>query len=136
MNEETKNDNGIVLVKLYSGDMLLGKKSSASNAMPMMQFTTTLLDPRIVMIAPTMTGSVRVALMSVSEPFKVPRLKEKIEIQNSQILFELSEDEIDNELLNGYKSEISGIEIASSQASINALNDAITKAAAGKFSHK
>ena len=101
-----------VLLKLYSGEMIMGKKIS-TNEDTMMSFTETLHDPREVMIAPTVTGSVRVVLGSVCEPFNVKRLKESVAIQKSQILFELSEDEIESELLAGYKSEISGIKLAS-----------------------
>lgn len=101
----------IVLVKTFSGDMILGKKVEDANAM--MQFIVTLKDPRVVVIAPTMTGTVRIALGTVCEPFKVQRLKEKVEIPKSQIFFELDESEIDNELVNGYKSEVAGIKLAS-----------------------
>lgn len=110
-----ENEN-IVLVKLYSGDMILGKKICTST-----DSVVELVDPRMIAIAPTMTGSVRVALGSVCEPFNVKRLKESFSVQKSQVMFELSEDEIDKELLNGYKSEISGIKIATAAetASLN-----------------
>ena len=117
------NDNKIVLVKLYSGDMILGKKLN-DNSDGMMSFTIALADPRVVVVAPTMTGSIRVALGTVCEPFKSKRLKEKIELHKSQVMFELNEDEIDSELINGYKSEISGISLASPAdiASMNSSN--------------
>lgn len=117
------DNDKIVLVKLYSGNMILGKKLT-SNSDGMMSFTIALADPRVVVIAPTMTGSIRVALGTVCEPFKSKRLKEKIELHKSQVMFEMDEDEIDNELINGYKSDISGIQIASTSdiTSVNSSN--------------
>lgn len=111
------DSENIVLVKLYSGDMILGKKVVGSASEP----TVKLLDPRIIAIAPTMSGSIRIALGSVCEPFNVKRLKDEFSVQASQIMFELTEDEIDKELLNGYRSEISGIKIATTAetASLN-----------------
>lgn len=107
----------IVMLRLYNGDTIIGKTSSAEDSEKI-----DLVDPRAIAIVPTMSGSVRVALGSVCEPFNVKRLKESFSVQKSQVMFELSEDEIDKELLNGYKSEISGIKIASAAetASLNA----------------
>ena len=115
-----ENQEEIILVKLYGGDLIIGKKSNEQTS-SFIQNEITLLDPRAIVIAPTMTGDVRVAIASVSEPFKVKRLKEKLVVPKVQIMFELAEDEIDKELINGYKSEISGIRIASvsETASIN-----------------
>ena len=115
MTEQTTKSE-TVLVKLFAGDMILGELE-----VPAVGSEVTLKNPRMIAIAPTMTGQVRIALGSVCEPFKVKRLKESITIPKSQIMFQLGEDEIDNELLNGYKSEISGIKIASAAetASIN-----------------
>lgn len=106
----------IVLVKLFNGEMILGGISGDGN-----MFNTDLSDPRVVAMVPTMTGSVKVALASVCEPFASPRLEKTLSIPKAQIMFTLEEDEIDPELINGYKSEISGIKIASAAetASIN-----------------
>ena len=107
----------IVLLRLYNGDLIIGKTSSAEDSEKI-----DLVEPRAIAIVPTMTGSVRVAIGSICEPFKVKRLKEKFSVLRSQVMFELAEDEIDNELVNGYKSEITGIKIASASetASLNA----------------
>lgn len=122
--ENSAAASGVVLVKLYSGDMILGEKDqTATSLSTYVGPNTSLKNPRIVAIAPTMTGQVRIALGSVCEPFNVKRLKEFISIPKSQIMFELSEEEIDKELVNGYKSEVSGIKIAST-SDMAALNGA------------
>ena len=110
----------IKLVKLFSGDMIMGSVEEAADA-PVMEFNVNLYNPRQVAIVPTMNGTMRVALGSVCEPFNVKRLKEFITIPKTQVMFVLEEDEIDNQLVNGYKSEISGIKIASASdtASLN-----------------
>lgn len=118
--QENNTVSEIVLVKLYSGDMILGEKDQ-SNVHPE-ELNTNLKNPRMVAIAPTMTGQVRIALGSVCEPFNVKRLKEFISIPKTQIMFELSEEEIDKELVNGYKSEVTGIRIAST-SDMAALNN-------------
>ena len=83
--------------------------------------TYSLDNPREVGIMPTMTGSIQMALTSVCAPFKVKRLKDHIDIPKTQVMFNLNADEIDSELINGYKSEISGIKLAtpSDMAAIN-----------------
>ena len=113
---EQSTKSKIVLARLFAGDMILGELED-----PAVGSEVTLKNPRMIAIAPTMAGQMRVALGSVCEPFKVKRLRESITIPKSQIMFQLNEDEIDNELLNGYKSEVTGIKIASAAetASIN-----------------
>ena len=107
----------IVMLRLYNGDTIIGKTSSAEDSEKI-----DLVDPRAIAIVPTMSGSVRVAIGSICEPFKVRRLKEKFSVPRAQVMFDLSEDEIDKELINGYKTDISGIKIASAAetASLNA----------------
>jgi len=114
---EQSTKSKIVLARLFAGDMILGELEDPAASSDV----TLLKNPRMIAIAPTMAGQMRVALGSVCEPFKVKRLRESITIPKSQIMFQLNEDEIDNELLNGYKSEVTGIKIASAAetASIN-----------------
>ena len=100
----------VVIVKMYNGDFVMGtvdKDAIEDNA------TIMLNDPRNFIMAPTMNGTVGVALRPIAAPFKVPRLEKTIEIRKDQMMFILDEDEIDSEVVNGYKSEISGIKIAS-----------------------
>lgn len=111
----------IKLVKLFSGDLIIGSVEEPDNK-TMMEFNVNLYNPRQVAIVPTMNGTMRVALGSVCEPFNVKRLKEFISIPKSQVMLVLEENELDNELVNGYKSEVSGIKIAS-LSDAKALND-------------
>ena len=111
----------IKLVKLFSGDLIIGSVEEPDNK-TMMEFNVNLYNPRQVAIVPTMNGTMRVALGSVCEPFNVKRLKEFISIPKSQVMLILEENELDNELVNGYKSEVSGIKIAS-LSDAKALND-------------
>ena len=64
---------------------------------------------------PTMAGTMSIALKPVCFPFACSRLKEKLSIEKSQVMYELSDaaGEIDKELVDGYKAEVSGIKIAS-----------------------
>lgn len=64
-------------------------------------------------MVPTMRGDVHVMMKPVCAPFSVERLKKNFTVPFSQVMFVLAPDEIDKELVNGYKSEISGIKIAS-----------------------
>lgn len=117
-----KMDKKIVLVKLYNGDFIIGKDATEISCDKPSVFV--LEEPRSIMMAPTMTGEIRMIISSVCEPFKSQRFSNSISIQWNQIFFILTEDEIGKELIDGYKSEISGIEIAtpSETASINAFN--------------
>lgn len=110
------NDNSIILVKLYNGDMIIGtKKVPETSEIPKPQVWGRIIlkDPRQIMVIPTMTGDVRLAITKICHPFNVKRLEEEIFINSSQVFFTLDEDEIEKELINGYKSEVSGIKIAS-----------------------
>ena len=96
-----------ILLKLWSGCMVIGT---------FVQFTNDrryeLKDPRMVAMMPMPGGSVRVALASVSEPFAVKRLKEELLVPESQVMFALGEDEIEKDMVSGYKSEVAGIRLA------------------------
>ena len=104
-NEKTKEK--IVVVKLYNGEFVIGKEVSSLGERIMLK------DPRNLTLVPSMTGSINIAITSVSMPFKSTRLDDMMLINCSQIMFALNEDEIDKEVINGYKSKISGIKIAS-----------------------
>ena len=111
------NQNEIVLVKLFNGDMVMGKIQTSDT----LSREYRLKDPRLVVMAPTMTGDVRLLITTICAPFKVARLNEDFTIPGIQAMFVLREDEIGKELIDGYKSEVSGIEIAtpSQTAAIN-----------------
>ena len=102
----------IVVLRLYSGEMIIGKLNSFSDELSDEQYYE-LEDPRSIMMVPTMRGDVHIVIKPVCSPFAVKRLEKSLTIQCSQVMFKLDQSEIDNELVNGYKSQISGIKIAS-----------------------
>ena len=112
-----KMDKKIVLVKLYNGGYIIGK--DATEITYDKQSVFVLEEPRSIVMAPTMTGEIRMIIASVCEPFKSQRLSDVITIQWNQIFFILTEDEIGKELIDGYKSEISGIEIATPSETVS-----------------
>lgn len=116
----------IVMLRLYNGDMIIGEKCCDSDSSYILD------NPRAIAVVPTMSGSVKIAMGSVCEPFRVERLKKNISINAAQVMFALDEDEIDKELVNGYKSEISGIKIATA-ADTAAINSTKGNAVPGEF---
>lgn len=103
-------DEKVVMLKLYNGDFIIGTANSMNISDNSVDIA--LNDPRLFMMVPTAPGSVGVALRDVGAPFNVPRLKKSCEFRRDQVLFVLDESEIDNEVINGYKSEVAGIKIA------------------------
>ena len=123
----------IVMLRLYNGDMIIGER--VWNDEPLscnFNLDYTLENPRAIAVVPTMSGSVKIAMGSVCEPFRVERLRKRITINAAQVMFALNEDEIDKELVNGYKSEISGIKIATAADTV-AINSTKGNAAPGEF---
>jgi hypothetical protein len=118
-SDSAKVGNGeIVLVKLYSGDYVIGEVSTDSVAVGKL----CLDNPRIFGIIPTMTGQVGIAFQPVCVFSK--SVKKHIDINESEIMCRVGEDELSKELINGYKSEVTGIKIASASesAAINSDN--------------
>lgn len=99
----------IELLKLYNGDIIIGEIDDATITQPNMLVK----NPRQIIMMPNMAGSMGVVLKPVCFPFKCNRLEKEISIVHSQIMFIMHDTEIDSELINGYKAEISGIKIAS-----------------------
>lgn len=98
----------IALVKLYNGDFIMGEcTENTTDTHLCMQ------NPRQLMMMPTMAGTMSMALKPICFPFRCERLKGEVRLESNQILFTMWEDEIDNDIINGYKSEVSGITIAS-----------------------
>ena len=108
-----KNDN-VTVLRLYSGEMIIGTEMP-----PTAELSSTspigydLKDPRSIVMVPTMRGDIHIAMKPVCAPFSVKRLEKELVIPFGQVMFKLDQSEIDKELVNGYKSEISGIKIAS-----------------------
>jgi len=119
-------NNEIVLLKLYNGEYIIGKFDS--------EFEDKLLlkEPRVIFMVPTRTGEMAAMVKPICFPFTSNRLKESIEIYKSQIEFQLYDKmgEIEKDLLDGYNSEISGIEIASA-STLNAIDAAASKQNSG-----
>lgn len=110
-DQNSKTVKSIVLLKLYNGEMVIGERV-ADPLTEDLSVSYILDNPRAIAIMPSMSGGVKIAMGSVCEPFRVERLRKRLVVSGEQVMFELSEDEIDKELINGYKSEISGIKIA------------------------
>ena len=110
MNDE------IILLKLYNGEYIIGKFASET------EDKIALKDPRIIFIVPTRTGEMVAMVRPVTFPFMNNRLKESIDIKKAQIEFQLFDKlgEIEKDFLDGYNSELSGIEIAS-DSTLNAI---------------
>lgn len=89
-------------------------------------------DPRAVIMVPTMSGDLHVAMKPVCAPFAVERLKKGLSVPYAQVMFKLDQDEVDKELVNGYKSEITGIKIASA-ADTAALTSPNKQQTGGEF---
>ena len=100
----------VMMLKMYNGDFIIGSvdEHSLNDATNMISVH----NPRNFVIIPTMEGRVQVALQPICSPFKCLRLSKECELRRDQVMFMLNEDELDNEVVNGYKSEISGIKIA------------------------
>ena len=99
----------IALVKLYNGDFIIGECDETTMTVHIL----CMQNPRQLMMMPIMTESISgMVLKPICFPFRCERLKDRISIDISQILFIMWEDEIDTDVVNGYKSEVSGIKIA------------------------
>lgn len=107
-------NNNVTVLRLYSGEMIIGMEDPLEGNSDKPIFTEyKLKDPRTIMMVPTMRGDIHIAMKPVCAPFAVKRLEKEIAVPLSQVMFKLDQSEIDKELVNGYKSEISGIKIAS-----------------------
>lgn len=102
-------DKNICILRLYSGEMIIGEWDLSDD--PNNYYV--IKNPRSIMMMPTMRGDLQIGLKPVCAPFNSEKLKKSLSIAKNQVMFEINYEEIDNELMNGYKSEISGIKIAS-----------------------
>ena len=99
----------IVLMKLYNGDYIIGEDVGLEG-----DDITTLKSPRLVVMMPTMTGSMGIALKPICFPFANKRLMDSFEVRMSHVMYVLYDElgEIEKDIVNGYKSEVSGLKIA------------------------
>ena len=98
----------IVLMKLYNSEYIIGEDVGLEDDI------TTLKNPQLVVMMPTMNGSMGIALKPVCFPFTSKRLKDSFEVRMSQVMYVLHDElgEIEKDIVNGYKSEVSGLKIA------------------------
>ena len=115
----------IELLKLYNGEYIIGKFNSTSENDDIIG----LKDPRVILFVPTRTGEMAAMVKPICFPFSSNRLKESIEIYKSQIEYSLYDKlgEIEKDIIDGYNSEVAGIEIASA-ADMNAMTGKNTNA--------
>lgn len=112
----------VELFKLYNGEYIIGEVTTAD---PSVDATETVMkNPRQVIMMPTMSGAMSIALKPVCFPFTSKRLKDKFTVQNNQIMFTLFDGlgEIEKEIVDGYKSDISGIKIATAAETASIAN--------------
>lgn len=127
-----ENEN-IVMLRLYGGEMIMGKEVPRSDLSCSICDTYDLEDPRSVIMMPTMRGDLHVAMKPVCAPFMSERLKKNLSVPFAQVMFMLRQDEIDKELVNGYKSEITGIKIASVEDTMAINSSANSSNKGGEF---
>ena len=109
-----EKDKSIVLHKLFNGAFIIGEQANALPEDANGQTAFELDNPRQIIMATSPSGNVRIICTEVTVPFDVPRLKKHLSVPKEQVMFSLDESEIDKELLNGYMSDISGIQMPSS----------------------
>lgn len=101
----------IELDRLYNGEYIIGEV----NIVEKPEDTEIVMkNPRQVLMIPNSMGSMSVALKPVCFPFTSKRIKDQLAISKSQVMFRLFDSlgEIEKEIVAGYKSDITGIKIA------------------------
>lgn len=117
----------IRLIRLFNGEMLLGEVEDCEDVAGG-QGMVDIANPRLMLSAATMGGGVQFIITDVTSPLKSDGLNKSISIPRTQVMFGLFENEIDKEIVNAYKSEVSGIEVASA-SDLNILGSATNKGA-------
>ena len=101
----------IELDKLYNGEYIIGEVSGVEKPE---DTEIVMKNPRQVLMIPNSMGSMSVALKPVCFPFTSKRIKDQLAISKAQVMFRLFDSlgEIEKEIVDGYKSDITGIKIA------------------------
>lgn len=117
---ESSKTNKIVMLRLYSGDFIVGELDPFCDG-----DTVSLINPRSLVMVPTMAGDVRMGFQVVI-PFS-EKYKKEIAVHRNQIMATVESDELGKELINAYNSHVTGIKIASASqsAAINGGGDII-----------
>ena len=99
--------NKLAMLRLYGGEYVMGElDESYSDSLIYMK----LLNPRIFMCSPTFDGSMRAGFAPLCI-FDEKKTAETL-IHKSQVWLTIPEENLPNDIVNGYRSEISGIKIA------------------------
>lgn len=114
-------NNKIEMIKLYNGDYIIGERQEVS---PGMYQTTVvdavvLLNPRAFVFMPVGGGQVNAGFQPICVFSKASR--KSIRIPLSQIMVTIPNEDIPKEVINGYQSDVSGIEIATA-SDVSAIN--------------
>ncbi len=101
----------IELDRLYNGEYIIGEVNGVEKPE---DAEIVMKNPRQVLMIPNSMGSMSVALKPVCFPFTSKRIKDQLAISKSQVMFRLFDSlgEIEKEIVAGYKSDITGIKIA------------------------
>lgn len=114
--------NKIVALKLYGGEMLIGEEDEPKLETGLtVALQRVLVNPRRIAIGASMMGDISVAIIPITSPFKSERYEKRMSVNSMQVMYELNEDELGKELVDEYKSEVSGIRIASASET-NSVN--------------
>lgn len=105
--------NKLVMLRLYGGEYVMGELDESGA--PSILFTT-LLNPRIFTFSPAFNGGMRAAFLPVCVFDEKKR--ESTQIHTSQIWLTIPEENLPKEIVNGYRSEISGIKLADSMPDV------------------
>lgn len=108
----------ITMVRTYQGEFIIGYRDDScvvleDGSMPETD-DLNLKDARIFQLQMTSRGAA-IGLVPVF-PFSNINKCDKITLKRSQIMVEVDESQIDGEICNAYKSEISGIDLSASAA--------------------
>ena len=114
----------VVLLRLYGGEILIGEVVEPVRPDSILA-NIVLENPRMVHMVPTVDG-VGMVVRPVCDPFVSDRLRKRIVVNAAHVMFHLDEEELEKELLNGYRSEVLGIKLASPE-------EAAALASAGSF---
>jgi Icc-related predicted phosphoesterase len=106
-------NNKIVMIKTVGGEFIIGKLDDIETVgEPINNDTIKLTDSRIFNIQMTNKGAAIAFIPPF--PFSTGKIISDIEIYKSSIILMVNENDIDLEIINGYKSNISGIDLSAS----------------------
>lgn len=107
----------VVMLRTLGGEFIIGFEDNsdivdANGNTQSTSDTYNLKDARIFNLQMTRQGAA-IAFVPIF-PFNTSKNIDKIEVYKNQVLLKVDEDLIDAEIINGYKSHISGIDLSAS----------------------